>query len=213
MTEPQQPEIARSRRGATSDSAAKAKASRVAKKATAGTAPIPEENLPGHHPEVEQDKPVGPPPIPGTSKAAKAAKSAKPKPQKASHHATLHRDQPFATVSRAFGVTDETAYVDVDGERLEIRFGPWRLTTPLANVTGASVTGPFHWWKVIGPPHLSLKDRGITFATSAQRGVCIQFREPVAAIDPRGVIRHPAATVTVEDPDTLVRVLTDAKAA
>ncbi len=25
--------------------------------------PVPEDNQPGHHPEVEQDKPTGPPPV------------------------------------------------------------------------------------------------------------------------------------------------------
>ena len=99
-------------------------------------------------------------------------------------------------MSRAFGVTGDSGYVSIEGDQLEIRFGPWHLVTPLDNVVGASVTGPFHWWKVIGPPHLSLKDRGVTFATSAKDGVCIQFREPVKAIDPAGVVRHPAATVT-----------------
>jgi hypothetical protein len=123
-------------------------------------------------------------------------------------HSALRRDEPFATVSRLFGVTDETGYVDADEERLEIRFGPWHLETPMSNIAGAEVSGPFHWWKVIGPAHLSFKDRGITFATSAERAVCIRFHEPVAALEPLGVIKHPAVTVSVEDPDGFARFVT-----
>lgn len=122
-------------------------------------------------------------------------------------HYGFHRIAPFSTVSRLFGVKESNAFVDVRDGRLEIRFGPWHLATPLDNVAGAKLTGPYRWWKVIGPPHLSFKDRGITFATNAQQGVCIEFREPVGAIDPRGVIRHPGATVTVMNPEALVRAL------
>jgi hemerythrin superfamily protein len=57
MTTPQQPELRRSGR-----SAADPKARKVLEDATAPVkggegGPIPEDNLPGHHPEVEQDKP------------------------------------------------------------------------------------------------------------------------------------------------------------
>jgi len=121
-------------------------------------------------------------------------------------------DEPFATASRLFGVQPNHAYVDVDDERLEIRFGPWLLRTPMSNVERAEVSGPYAWWKVIGPARLSFKDRGVTFATSAGSGVCIRFREPVTAIDPNGLIRHPGATVTVADPDDLVRAINQARA-
>lgn len=125
----------------------------------------------------------------------------------------LRREQPFAACSRLFGVTDANACMEVHDETLEIRFGPWHLRTPLANVVGARVTGPYRWWKVIGPAHVSLKDRGVTFATTNKAGVCITFREPVPALDPKGLIRHPGATVTVENPEEVVRVLTQATAA
>jgi hypothetical protein len=209
MSEPQQPEIARARRGAVSEAAAKTKATRVSVAAAASKpapAPVPEENLPGHHPEVDQDKPVGPPSRVGTRAEASAA--AKPKLRK--HRSAFLRDEPFATASRVFGVTSENSYVDINDGKLEIRFGPWRLTTPISNVAGAQVTGPYAAWKVLGPAHLSLRDRGITFATSNRRGVCIQFNEPVPALEPRGLIRHPAATVTVEDADELVRFIAQA---
>ena len=91
----------------------------------------------------------------------------------------------------------------IQGGQLSARFGPWRLSTPLENVAGTEVTGPYQLLKVIGPPHLSLRDRGLTFATNRQRGVCIRFRRPV------GLLRHPSLTVTVADPDALARALED----
>ena len=124
---------------------------------------------------------------------------------------TIHQGFAFEPLLRpfafAFGILPRTSWVDVDGERLEIRFGPWVLRTPLANVAGCEVTGPYRVVKVAGPPHLSAADRGITFATNRRRGVCIRFHEPVTAALPIGLLRHPAATVTVEDPDALVEAL------
>jgi hypothetical protein len=213
VSEPQQPEIARSRRSAASESAAKAKATKAAVSSKGDArGPIPADNLPGHHPEVEQDKPTGPPP-----RKPRAKKPAATKPAAATaappvrRRFGMQRDEPLSTVSRLFGVTEKTGYVEV-GDELEIRFGPWHLTTPLSNVEKAEVTGPFHWWKVIGPAHLSLADRGVTFATSRRNAVCIRFREPVKAIDPRGLIRHPGATVTVDDPESLAALLNERSA-
>ena len=64
MTNPQQPELARSRKGATSDDSAKAHVGgpRAGGGGEGPEGPIPEDNQPGHHPEVEQDKPQVPPP-------------------------------------------------------------------------------------------------------------------------------------------------------
>lgn len=208
MSEPQQPEIARARRSAVSAAAAKTPTPRTLPVGKDPAAPIPEDNLPGHHPEVEQDKPTVPP-------QQRARKPRRPvtraRPRR--HRSSLRRQEPFAAASRLFGVTNDNSYVEVADDRLEIHFGRWSLTTPLSNVETAEVTGPFQWWKVIGPPHLSLKDRGITFATSSGPGVCLRFRDPVAALEPGGIIRHPGATVTVEDPEELVRVINDATAA
>ena len=150
----------------------------------------PEDNQPGHHPRVEQDKPDHPPALP-----------------RRHHRFGFRRDNPFVLASRLVGVTEATSFVDVDDDSIEIRFGPWRIVTPMTNVESAETTGPYRWWKVIGPPHLSFRDRGITFATTASSGVCIRFREPVAGATPTNLLRHPAATVTVDDPDDLVRFI------
>jgi hypothetical protein len=221
--------------------------------------PVPEDNQPGHHPDVEQDKPkvrvrapfpeVGsqvaedapatdeaeaspqpdaepqpdagpqldaepqpdaeprsdaePQPDPGMDWPA-AAPGASSGPARRFAFAFEPRMVPFAA---AAGVAPRTSGVDVDGDRVTIRFGFWSLTTERSNVAGATITGPYRWWKVAGPPHLSLVDRGVTFATATGRGVCIRFHEPVRGIDPVGLLRHPAATVTVDDPEGLVSLL------
>jgi hypothetical protein len=116
-------------------------------------------------------------------------------------------DGPVGRVAPLVGVRPARAWVDVTGDELDVRFGPWRLRTPLENVTGSTITGPYRWWKVIGPAHLSFADHGVTFATNAARGLCIRFHDPVRALTPMGWPRHPAATVTVEDPERLQRLL------
>lgn len=93
------------------------------------------------------------------------------------------------------------------GDRLSVRFGLWRLRTTLDNVADASITGPYAYLKTAGPAHLSLSDRGLTFATNSGRGVCIGFRTPVGGVEPTGRLRHPSLTVTVADCDGLARVL------
>ena len=106
-----------------------------------------------------------------------------------------------------FGITPLTTYVEVDDEALRVRFGPWSLRTPLSNVTGVELSGDYAFVKTAGPPHLSLSDRGVTFATNGDRGVCLRFRERVRGIDPTGRIVHPGATMTVADPDGLAALL------
>lgn len=110
---------------------------------------------------------------------------------------------PFAIAALPLGVRPATCEVIVDDLALTVRFGPWTLETPRSNVVAASVTGPYAWPKVIGPPHLSLSDRGVTFATNADQGACLRFGEAVPALLPGGLLRHPAVTVTVDHPPAL----------
>jgi hypothetical protein len=95
----------------------------------------------------------------------------------------------------------------VGASTVDARFGPWRLSTPVANVTGVALTGPYTFWKTAGPARLAVTDRGLTFATNGDRGVLISFRAPVRGLDPLGVIHHPELTVTVADVDRLVEIL------
>lgn len=98
-----------------------------------------------------------------------------------------------------FGITARTAWVDLDDEQLAVRYGPWTLRTPLSNVTGVERTGGFGWLKTAGPPHLSFGDRGISFTTNGEDAACVGFRRPVAGIDPTRILKHPGATLTLED--------------
>ena len=106
-----------------------------------------------------------------------------------------------------FGVTPERAWVEVDEDRLVARFGPWRLKTPLANVTGTEITGPYAFFKTGGPARLAITDRGLTFATNGERGLRIDFAEPVPGLEPTGRLRHPELTVTVQDLEGLQEAL------
>ena len=114
----------------------------------------------------------------------------------------------YRRLARLFGVTPEGASVDLRGEELEARYGPWRVRTPLNNIACVDVTGPYAFLKTAGPARLAITDRGLTFASNGDRGVCITFHSPVPGIDPFGRIHHPELTVTVLDVDGLVEALT-----
>jgi hypothetical protein len=193
MPNPQQPELARSRRSAvTAEEAPTAGSGRRArgKRSGAGPDPVPEENLPGHRPGRDQDKPDPRRLPPGTVR-----------------HFPFAFERAQLLAGLPFGVTPLTTGVMVDHERLHVRYGPWSLTTPLANIAGTTETGPYQLLKIAGPAHLSLADQGVAFCTRRTDGLCIEFHEPVGAIAPFGIVRHPAATVTVVDRDGLRRLL------
>ncbi len=116
-------------------------------------------------------------------------------------------DPLYRPAGAVFGITRWTAHVGVSPSELLVRFGPWSLRSALTNVVGVERSGGFAFVKTAGPPHLSLADRGVSFATNARQGVCVRFREPVKGIDPTGRIRHPAATLTVGDTGGLARAL------
>jgi hypothetical protein len=108
-------------------------------------------------------------------------------------------DKRFAPLLVMLGAVPSNSPVELHDDRLEIRLGPWRLSSPTANVARLDVTGPYHWYRAIGL-RLSVSDRGFTFGTNARRGLCVEFVEPV-----RSFLRldHPAVTVTVGQPEML----------
>ena len=116
-------------------------------------------------------------------------------------------DPLYRAVALVFGVTAGRTGVKVGNGRLVARYGPWRLETDVANVAGTEVTGPYRTLSTIGPAHLSLADRGLTFSSNGRRGLCIRFKEPVPGIEPTGRLRHPGLTVTVADVDGLAAAL------
>jgi hypothetical protein len=105
------------------------------------------------------------------------------------------------------GIRPDTCRVTLTDELLRVRFGPWLVLSPRANVIAAEPSGPFSPLKAIGV-RLSLSDGGLTFGSSTRRGLCIRFRRSVSGADPFGMLRHPALTVTVEDPSRLAGLLT-----
>lgn len=118
-------------------------------------------------------------------------------------------DPAYRRAALPFGVTPGRAWVEVTGARFEARYGPWRVSTPLANIKRVSVTGPFAMVKTAGPARLAITDRGLTFASNGERGVLVEFVTPVTGLDPLGLLKHPELTVTVADPERLAALLAE----
>lgn len=104
------------------------------------------------------------------------------------------------------GVTPNTSLVTVSDDELRVRFGPWRLRTPIDNVDSLERSGGYQWFKAIGARG-SFADKGVTFGTNTDAGVCVRFREPVRALLPGDLMPHPGMTVTVAEPDAFAAAL------
>ncbi len=113
---------------------------------------------------------------------------------------------PFTTFLRLIGIRENSSGVWIGDGILEARFGHWRVRTPLANVASVEVSGPYKPLRAVGV-RLSLADYGLTFGSGPDRGVCIQFHNPVPGILPGGRPRHPSLTVTVEHPVELAAAM------
>lgn len=116
-------------------------------------------------------------------------------------------ERPYRIAGFLFGVTPRRAWVEVTPSELHVHYGPWTLRSALSNITGVTATDSYAFLKTAGPPHLSMSDRGISFATNGHRGLCVAFDQPVPGIDPSKRIKHPGATLTVEDVDGLAEAL------
>ena len=124
-------------------------------------------------------------------------------------HFDFSFDPTYRPAARIFGITPSTAWVEVSDERLEARFGPWRVSTERSNVVDAVITGPYAFWKTAGPARLAITDIGLTFATNGRQGVLIKFARPVRGLDPLGLLRHPELTVTVRETSRLAALLSE----
>ncbi|NJP91766.1 hypothetical protein HCN51_20270 [Nonomuraea sp. FMUSA5-5] len=107
----------------------------------------------------------------------------------------------------ALGIRPSTCRLTLTDELLRVRFGPWLVLSPRHNVAGAALSGPYSPLKAIGV-RISLADGGLTFGSSTTQGVCLRFHRSVSGSEPLGLLRHPALTVTVEDPARLIGLLT-----
>lgn len=110
-------------------------------------------------------------------------------------------EPPLDRWARLFAVVPTRSFVTVDDDGFEAIYGSWRVATVWSNVTEVEATGPYSPWKIAGPAHLSVADRGITMAATSAGGVCLMVREPVRGIDPLGLVRHPGVTLGVADPE------------
>lgn len=115
-------------------------------------------------------------------------------------------DARFRPMLALIGVRPGTAQVTLTAERLVARFGPWTCETSIGNVRGVCRTGPYRWFKAIGPRG-SLVDRGLTFGTTSTAGVCVLLREPVPGLAPIRWLRHPGLTLTLAEPERFVSSL------
>ena len=104
----------------------------------------------------------------------------------------------YAGLLRLGGITPATTLVTVTDDEYRVRVGGWKLSTPIANCTGTCLTTDYRWFKAIGARG-SFKVKGVTFGTATDRGVCVLFDEPVAALVPGNLVKHPGCTVTVAD--------------
>ncbi len=113
-------------------------------------------------------------------------------------------DRRYLPVWGPLGVREGEHGVTVTEDELTASYGRFRIGTPLSNVLGGHITGPFRWYTSVGV-RLSFADDGLTLGTNRRRGVCIHFAERVGGVVPGR--KHSALTVTVADCDGLVRAI------
>jgi hypothetical protein len=104
-------------------------------------------------------------------------------------------------VVRLFGASPDTAWAELDGD-LEIRFGRFRIRTPVSNLARWRIEGPFVWIKAIGVRR-SLRGGDVSFAGSAHGGVRIDLVERVRW----GALRVSAVWIGADDLDGLAAEL------
>jgi hypothetical protein len=102
---------------------------------------------------------------------------------------------------RLWTARPETSYVDVNDE-LDVRFGRFRLATPIANIASWRIEGPFRWITAVGVRR-SVRHADVSFAGSPHGGVRIDFKERVRW----GFLRVPAIYVGVDDLEGLAAEL------
>ncbi len=119
---------------------------------------------------------------------------------------------PFAIESKfrpllaPIGVTADRAWARIGSDRLTVKFGFLGCTTPLSNITCVEITGPYKAYRAIGARG-SFADSGATYGSTTTGGVCMEFTEPISALDPTGHVRNEALTVTVADLDGFAAAL------
>jgi len=114
-------------------------------------------------------------------------------------------DPRFRPLLAMLGIRPGNSEVVVDDERFLARFGRWEARTSLTNLAEVSIARDYRWYRAIGP-RASVADRGVSFGSNAQAGVCVRFHTPIPVLFGQRV-RHPGLTVTVADPEALAAEL------
>ncbi len=104
------------------------------------------------------------------------------------------------------GATPANSSVVIDDERLEARFGWLHVVTAVSNIRDVTTTRDYRWYRALGA-RMSLADRGATYGSNAEGGVCVCFHEPVRALP---VASSPGLTLTVADLDGFAEAVRDA---
>ena len=123
----------------------------------------------------------------------------------ATHRFAIRLGDRSRPLLRLFGVRGpEDAWVELRDDTLETRFGRADVSTPLANVAGWRIEGPWLWITAIGIRR-SFRHGDITFGGSPHGGVRLDFREPVRVT----FVDVPALYVTVDDLERFAAALTE----
>ena len=102
---------------------------------------------------------------------------------------------------RLWTVRPDTAFVEL-GDDIDVRFGRFRIRTPLANLASWRIEGPFRWITAIGIRR-SIRHGDVSFAGSPHGGIRIDFRQRVRW----GPFQVPAIYVGADDLDGLAAEL------
>jgi hypothetical protein len=101
------------------------------------------------------------------------------------------------------GVRPANSYVLVDTDVLDVKFGPWRITTLATNVLDAEPTGELSLWRFLRARKTGA-ERALTFGSHRTGGVRIRFRSAVHRLDDDAPTGHLLLIVTVQDPERLI---------
>jgi hypothetical protein len=105
-------------------------------------------------------------------------------------------------VLRLWTARPETAYATLDDE-LEIAFGRLRFRTPIANIAGWRIEGPWRWITAIGVRR-SVRHGDVSFCGDGHGGVRLDLRERVTW----GPFHVPAVWVGADDLEGFAEELT-----
>jgi hypothetical protein len=104
----------------------------------------------------------------------------------------------------AFGVTPETAWVEIADGQVIARFGRFEFTVPVTEIASWRIEGPWLWVTAIGV-RMSVRRHDLSFAGSPRGGVRMDFARPVH----KWVFDVPALYVGTEDLEGFAAALSD----